>query len=68
MENNAIEIILDVLNYIQGEIFNDAKVVNIGNYSNKNYAYVDLQCRNKDKIKITIDYEPHVEEQSDVEE
>lgn len=55
-----IEIMLQVLNYIQGEMFNDAKVEDIGNFSSG--AYVDLLCRNKDRVKIQIHYTPHVEE------
>lgn len=63
---NSIEIMLGVLDYVQGEMFNDAKVVDIGNYSSG--AYADLECINKDKIKIQIKYEPHVEEQGDEQE
>lgn len=63
---NSIEIMLGVLDYVQGEMFNDAKVVDIGNYSSG--AFADLECRNKDKIKIQIKYEPNVEEQGDGEQ
>ena len=58
MENNAIEILLDVLNYIQRELFNDAKIINIGNFTDKDLAYADLKCKNKDCIKVNIEYMP----------
>lgn len=65
MENNAIEIMLELLKYLQGQMFNDAKAVNIGNYSSEDHAYVDLECRNKDKIKFSVEYIPHTEETGD---
>lgn len=67
MGTNSIEIMLELLEYIQGQMFNDAKAIDIGNYSHKDCAYVDLQCRNKDKIKISVEYEPHIEVQGDAE-
>ena len=63
---NAIEIMLDVLRYIQGEFFNDAKVVDIGSWENEGYS--TLKLRNEDTLKVRFEYIPHVEEQSDVEE
>ena len=65
MENNAIEIMLELLGYLQGQMVNDAKVFEIGSYSHKKHAYVDLVCRNNDKIKLSVEYEPHIEVQSD---
>lgn len=59
-----IEIMLSILNYVQGELFNDAKVSDIGAYDTR--SYVDLTCRNNDKIKIQVEYEPHAEEPTDV--
>ena len=63
METSQIEIMLEVLNFVQGQLFNDAKVVDLGNFSSG--AYVDLKCRNEDKIKIQIKYEAVPKEQSD---
>lgn len=54
---NAIEIMLDLLDHIQGELFADAKAVDIGSYDTN--SYVNLELKNKDVVKISIDYKPH---------
>lgn len=65
---NSIEIMLDVLNHVQGELFNDAKVIDIHNYNHCDEAYVTLKLRNEDTVKICVEYKSHVEEQGNAEQ
>lgn len=65
---NSIEILLDLLNYVQGELFNDAKAVDIHTYSHCDETCVTLKLRNEDTVKICVEYTSHVEEQGDGEQ
>lgn len=52
---NAVEIMLDVLNYVQGELFVGAKVSKIAGADNDS-AFVELELANKDKITFEFGY------------
>lgn len=65
---NSIEIMLDVLNHVQGELFNDAKVIDINTNSFCDEAYVTLKLRNEDTVTICVEYKSHVEEQGNAED
>ena len=62
---NSIEIMLDILNHVQGELFNDAKVIDIQISSIYDEAYFTLKLRNEDTVKFCVEYTSHVEEQGD---
>ena len=51
---NQYEILLEVLQYVQGEMFSDSTVINLGGYSED--AYATLELRNGDKLTLKIDY------------
>lgn len=51
---NQYEVILDILNYVKGELFQDGTVTNIGGYSDD--AYVDMTLRNGDKVQLRVEY------------
>lgn len=51
---NQYEILLEVLQYVQGEMFSDGTVINLGGYSED--AYATLELRNGDKLTLKIDY------------
>lgn len=51
---NQYEILLELLQYVQGEIFSDSKVIKLGGYDNE--AYATLELRNGDELKVEITY------------
>lgn len=51
---NEYEILLKLLQYVQGEMFSDGKVIELGGYNGD--AYVILELRNGDTLQVKIDY------------
>ena len=51
---NQYEVILDILNYVKGELFQDGEVNNFGGYGED--AYVDISLRNGDKVQLSVEY------------
>lgn len=51
---NQYEVILDILNYVKGELFQDGEVNNFGGYCDD--AYVDITLRNGDKVQLRVEY------------
>ena len=51
---NQFEILLDVLNYVQGELFADGTVTDLGGYCDN--AYSKIKLRNGDELKVEITY------------
>lgn len=51
---NQYEVLLDLLNYVKGELFQDGEVTNLGGYGED--AYVDMTLRNGDKVQLRVEY------------
>jgi hypothetical protein len=51
---NQFEILLEVLKYVQGNMFEDGTVTDLGGYGDKAYTYIKL--RNGDELKVEITY------------
>ncbi len=60
---NEYEILLELLQYVQGEMFSDGKVIGLGGYSGD--AYATLELRNGDNLKVGITYERKSEVKED---